>query len=703
MRIPNQTLLENNMPVEHMFDLAIREGNSKKPIYRIHKWWARRLGTVFRSILLGATIPYDTDDTEFWKKFYSKNQYSDLRILDPFMGGGTSVIESRKMDAKVIGVDIDPIAWFVTRNEVQQFDNKKFTQAMKQLDISVGAKIREYYQTKHVDKSLADVVYFFWVDELTCPQCNNEFHAHPHYKIARDSKNQFAICHGCGEVHTLDRDATEFCCIQCKTHTVIKNGNVYRGKYTCLHCSATGKLSDLTSLGHPPKKYLFAVEYLIPGTRKRVYKKADQFDWDLFQKAIDDLADRKNDLLIPDKKIFVDNRNDARPVSYGYEFYHQLFNDRQLLCLSLLFTQIVQIDNNQTKEYLLTAFSDSLTSNNLLCSYAFDYQKLTPLFGLHAYNMVTRTVENNVWGTRIGRGTFKKCANKLRKGKLYATNPYEFKYPDGKAKRVPTGEKITSKVVTHFDEWADGNADVLLLNQSSENLAVLPANIVDLILTDPPYFDNLSYSELSDFFYAWLSDYLPDDRGWTQTNTPYQDALFEPKNGNSKSNFLLGMSNVFCECQRVLRENGLMVFTFHHRKTKAWFSILHAIVNAQLTITNVFPVRSEGRSAFHSDAGNIKWDSVVVCRKRDTTITEPTNTDQTWEFASSKLRIWSERLEDHKYGFGWADEISLLESLAIQHLAEYSTGTTDTLEILKEVRQRYVNLLDDDTQKIANR
>ena len=87
---------------------------------------------------------------------------------------------------------------------------------------------------------------------------------------------------------------------------------------------------------------------------------------------------------------------DKRPISYGFHRYAELFNSRQLLCLATILRTILNVKEDSLQELLLLAFSDSLASNNMMCYYAFDYDKMTPLFGLHGYNVVTRPVENNV-------------------------------------------------------------------------------------------------------------------------------------------------------------------------------------------------------------------------------------------------------------------------------------------------------------------
>src|SRR5690242_2388245 len=92
--------LERHFPVAEISQLAEQESWRKeinRPIYHIHKWWATRLGSVFRGIILSALSPRDTD---IWKRFYDRHELTDKVVLDPFMGSGTTLGEAIKLGAK---------------------------------------------------------------------------------------------------------------------------------------------------------------------------------------------------------------------------------------------------------------------------------------------------------------------------------------------------------------------------------------------------------------------------------------------------------------------------------------------------------------------------------------------------------------------------------------------------------------------------
>ena len=98
----------DDFPFEHLSRIAERESWRKeiyRPIYHVHKWWAQRLGSVFRGILLGALAPKGTDVLDL---FYSPARFPDTVVFDPFMGSGTTLGETLKLGGRAIGRDINP-------------------------------------------------------------------------------------------------------------------------------------------------------------------------------------------------------------------------------------------------------------------------------------------------------------------------------------------------------------------------------------------------------------------------------------------------------------------------------------------------------------------------------------------------------------------------------------------------------------------
>jgi putative DNA methylase len=134
---------------------------------------------------------------------------------------------------------------------------------------------------------------------------------------------------------------------------------------------------------------------------------------------------------------------------------------------------------------------------------------------------------------------------------------------------------------------------------------------VELIVTDPPFFDNVHYSELADFFHAWqrIGDDCP---GSTRNCSEVQDS--------DAANFARKLRDVFSECHRILTDDGLLVFTYHHSRDDGWTALADAILGAGFRVVNSQPVKAEMSVATPKSQAKepIQLDIVVVCRKIDT-------------------------------------------------------------------------------------
>jgi adenine-specific DNA methylase len=171
-------------------------------------------------------------------------------------------------------------------------------------------------------------------------------------------------------------------------------------------------------------------------------------------------------------------------------------------------------------------------------------------------------------------------------------------------------------VENHTDLIKNGN--VLLQCGSSERIAA-PNKSVDAIVTDPPYYGNVMYSELANFFFVWLKFALQEKyQQFRPELVPWEAEIIENRvQKKGKNEFLERLGLVFTESCRVLKDDGIMVFTFHHRNIEAWSLVLQAVLNSGFYISASYPVRSEMEASTHLySMENIKYDVILVCRKR---------------------------------------------------------------------------------------
>src|SRR5437870_1130147 len=100
LRESSETYVEKDFPVENLTPIVTREANSKRPIYQMHKWWARRLSSVFRMLLISSFSEQEETRRNVWSKYANGSSLEGKVILDAMMGGGTSVIEALKLGGK---------------------------------------------------------------------------------------------------------------------------------------------------------------------------------------------------------------------------------------------------------------------------------------------------------------------------------------------------------------------------------------------------------------------------------------------------------------------------------------------------------------------------------------------------------------------------------------------------------------------------
>ncbi len=688
-RIPVRTALEKGISPTVLMPLARCEGNRKKPVYEMHKWWARRLGVNFRALLLASLLPSTVHESTLWSEFFSKHNLKGLVVLDPFMGGGTTMVEASKIGASIYGNDIDPMAWFITKKEIDPWDEASFLADYLEIQRKVKKKSSSYYVTETSTGIPAEVEYYFWVELIPCPGCGAKIEGHLHHLLADDDERyrvgrRIAFCSKCHAIRILAPEQKKFVCRDCGERTNATVGPVREGLFTCPECGFSGRVSEFTDRSRPLEKRLFAISYVNPKLGSREFKRAEKYDFNLYTEAVADFASVASRLPIVRDEIPVHNRFDPRPVSFGYHKYSEMFNERQLLCLGTILSEILRVRDANNREYLLLAFSDCLASNNWFCSYAFGYRKLTPLFGIHSFRRVHRPVEGNVWGGEFGRGTFDAAVKKIVRGKRYGEKGWELAIEGDHSRtthRVLTDEQSN---IQHLDNIASEKRtkSVRLGCGDSRHLDWIEPKSVDMVLTDPPYFDNLSYSELSDFYYVWLRDHVNWPPSVKAQHSPSNEPLLVRSNTLWQVNdFTSGLTQVFRECMRVLKDEGMMVFTYHHNKPLAWQALAESLISSGFCVTKAFPVLSEGKSGFHSSKGSLKWDMVFVCRKRNSHVLPSFSKVRVLKRVDNELKRVEVRMETTGIVISHADRRSIRNGLIVSQLTNVDSEDPERTNI----------------------
>ena len=147
---------------------------------------------------------------------------------------------------------------------------------------------------------------------------------------------------------------------------------------------------------------------------------------------------------------------------------------------------------------------------------------------------------------------------------------------------------------------------------------------VDLVCIDPPYYDNVQYGELSDYFYVWqrrtLGDLYPDwfrRRLTDKTDEAVANPVRDGSRKEAAAEYERLMAEIFAECRRVLKPNGVMTVMFTHKSVDAWEALTRSLIDTGWIITSSVPVESEFAASMHQKDMAAAASSIFLsCRKR---------------------------------------------------------------------------------------
>lgn len=614
----NVRLIEtDNFDFEFLSQLAERESWRKeihRPIYHLHKWWAKRLGSVFRGILLGSLLP---EDKKLSDNFYFSHNFSNTSVFDPFMGSGTTVGEAHKLGLTALGRDINPVAVESVRVALGPMDKEKIYREFEKLTETVGQKILGLYRSADSNESVCDVLYYFWVMQADCPMCNKSVDLFSSWTIARNAypnrkPEVQVLCPGCGNIFPSTNGTKEVSCRSCNQTFAPDIGNANGSKAKCSHCHHA--FSILSAVGNKRPKFRLYGKLVLTKDGQKEYLKVAEKDLVAFKKASEQLdKEIKAGLIILPELSLENGYNTKQAISYGFKSWKDFFNDRQLLGLGWLNNAIAKIEDKDVRDLFLLSFSGALEFNNLFASYKGEGTgAVRHMFAHHILKPERTPIEANIWGTPKSSGSFSNLfRNRIDRAIAYRQEPTEINGGNG-TKGLVCSPSFTGEVET---EWPNKRISLLrktYLSCGDSSVSELPIKSVDIVVTDPPFFDNVHYSELADFFYAWqclVPRGFINKKGTTRSTDEVQDT--------DPVDFAKKLQAVFQECNRVLKDDGLLVFTYHHSRDEGWRSVANAILNAGFSVINAHPVKSEMSVATPKSQANepIQLDIVIVCRK----------------------------------------------------------------------------------------
>lgn len=612
-----------DFPIVEISKIAKKESWRKeinRPVYHIHKWWATRLGSVFRAIILYELLGRDGKRTLM--EFYNHHDFPDITILDPFMGSGTTLGESIKLGTNAIGCDINPISSFLVKQAFTHVPESSLIETYAVISNNISDTIKYFYQTKHPEtEKTIPVLYYFWVKTVTTP--NGEviplFSKYVFSQNAYPKRKPEAqiFCPDCSNVFSDRYDSLLSNCPRCGNKFNPQVGPVRSNRVT--DCNGnTYKIKDLIQ-NKPLEEKMYALIALDEDGNK-IYLPIKETDINLYNEARNRLL--SEDLPLPELKIR-NGHNTNQVLGYNYSKWRDFFNDRQLLCLGLLLKEILRVQDVKIQEQMLCLFSSTLEYNNMFCSFKGEGTgAVRPIFSNHILKPERAPLENSVWGTEKSSGCFSTLfKSRLLKAKKYLDEPFEIATNNGDCTTDKTFKIVSSNPI-NLDVNLEYNHNIInkltVLNGDSSKLPIIDSTI-DYVVTDPPYFDFIHYSELSDFFYAWLAPVLRGRYDWFSKTDSSDINEVQDKD---PLEFSHSLSLVFQDCFRVLKPEGSLIFSFHHSRSDGWAAICKALVDSGFYVEETYPIHAElmASNAKSSTKEPISIDSILICEKIDNSV-----------------------------------------------------------------------------------
>ena len=615
-------MIEKNFDIPFISELALREKQIQqnyRPIIAVHKWFARRPGTLFRGLLLS-----EFNGGKLRESFFQSHDFSGIKVADPFMGGGTPLIEANRIGCDIVGFDINPMAYWIVRQEIEYVNLEVYTEAAKQLQRWLAEQVGRFYRTTCAtcQSHDASVKYFIWVKTRLCDECSNTFDLFPGYLLSQDKRHpkNVIICSICGELCEVSDCKNLGHCPECSTALRL-DGPARRNRCNCPQCGRSNQYP--TPLAGAPQHRMVAIEYYCSqckGQHKgRFFKKPDALDLAQYDEA-KSVWKHIRPSHVPSDNIPNGDETD-RLLKWGYKKYRDLFNERQLLGLELSCQFIDKHPKMQIRNALATNLSDLLRYQNMLCRYDTMALKSLDIFSVHGYPVGLVQCESNFLGVKegsngppIGSGGWLNIVEKYTRAKTYCDRPFEVQYQNGKKVQVPIrGEWIGE----HKNGSPSTKGRIVELFCESSTLTELPPDSLDAVFTDPPYFANVQYAELMDFCYVWLRRLVTDTSGaFEKRSTRNENEL----TGNitldrGLDHFAEGLAAVFQRMIYALKSGAPLAFTYHHNSLAAYLPIAVAILDSGLTCSASLPCPAEMAGSIHiNGTGSSVIDTVFVCR-----------------------------------------------------------------------------------------
>jgi adenine-specific DNA methylase len=588
-------------------------------------------------------------------------------VFDPFAGSGVTCVEALKLGAKVVSFDINPVATLVQRQAVQPWDMDALAAAYDHVE----AACRQEVDRLHRTEDGRTVLYYFWVAVVDCPDCSIAVRLFNTPVFSRNAypkrvpKAQL-VCPDCLAVWESRYDFVSENCPN--GHSIAHQGAVSGQLATCSNGHRFKVLQALQ--GRRPNYEMYA-KMVANRDGGKSYEAITPWDHELYAECERMVAELPADAVLPRGSLAPGNNTD-QALKWNFREWRDFFNARQLVSLSLMATAIRDLPGpSAEREALCALFSGTLEFNNMFTSFKGEGTgAVRHMFSHHILKPERTPLEAHPWGTPQSSGAFSTLLkSRLHRAQDYKDKPTDLVDREGVIERV-TGisRPLAVQVVESWDSFVGSSGPVAYLATKNSAETDLPDASVDLVVTDPPYMDNVHYAELADFFHAWLRAMEP--------HPGYPDAVTTRRSGEVQhadpAEFGKAITAVWTECARVLKPGGLLAFTFHQARISGWIQVIESLRLAGFEVVAIQPVKGEMSTSVVKTGARepSSLDSIIVCRRLVDGAKNPH--DSVWEAleaALDKLRS----LRDAGIDWGLGDVRSVVRGTLLSYLA--STGT----------------------------
>jgi adenine-specific DNA methylase len=610
-------LIETRLPLIDIDEEAAREKNGRAPTFELLFWWTRKPLVVSRAAVLASLLPEDYSLEKFrmelgfgrdkgafnyspnikgLSKFIVKTSSSmKIKLLDPMAGGGSIPFEALRCGVDAVAVEYNPVAYIILKATLE-YPKKYGPQLAEDVETwgkEVLRRAQEEIGHLYPRHGKKQVSHYIWCWTAKCQRCHQENPLMSQWWLVKTKRTKIGLKPVIKENRDFDIDFTKS----------PPKAKLSRGQTTCLRCGAPITNELVRREVASGKRRLICV--VVSDKDGKKYEKPTQLDFHGIEEANKFLKKHWKEFeemgLIPSDEVPGYDTRSIWCVPYGIDKWHKLYSTRQLVTMITLAKHIrkigKEIESRNGKEYakvIVTYLAITLCQharfNSLPTRWVRTREVMGKVFDFRGISLTWDHAEVNTFAN--GSGTWKRNLS-----------------------GVTSAIKFASKAL-------DKSADLGLHLGSALKLPIQEK--FDLIVTDPPYLDDVPYGELSEFYHVWLWRLLHDyDSELPGPKVPVDEELdHNPgRHGSedlSREFYVNGLTESLREMKNALVNNGLLVLFFAHSKLEAWKILISSLIDAGFRVTMAWPVRTESpTSVVQRGKASIQSSILVAARKRE--------------------------------------------------------------------------------------